>query len=194
MGQKYLKFEWESHWKQLIYCEGFVNFSIFYHKGTSTYYVTRFSKISDPPSPLVTKNRTNLYILTMVRNKQNKKSVKKLYFCPTVKVKNYLNLSWVIYSHFSGEKKIITIIKNCPKSIMENYKLHTSNIVLYNRFWSIKKIFFSPWFGSKIYKFWANFYWKPSIFFCEILKKFPLWADFSKMAQKIFSNLPFWNP
>ncbi len=41
-------------------------FVIFYW-GTSTYYVTRFFNFLDPP--LVTKNRTNSYVLTMVRNK-----------------------------------------------------------------------------------------------------------------------------
>jgi hypothetical protein len=47
----------------------FYSNSYWYYMGTSTYYVTRYSKISDPPSSLVTKNRTNLYVLTMVRNK-----------------------------------------------------------------------------------------------------------------------------
>jgi hypothetical protein len=49
--------------------------------GTSTYYVTRIFNFLEPPSTLVTKNRTNPYVLIMVRNKSLTPPLERYVFC-----------------------------------------------------------------------------------------------------------------
>jgi hypothetical protein len=65
----------------------FFNKSLELSKGTSTYYVTRFFNFFRPPFPLVTKNHTNPYVLTMVRNK-SQRALRNLWTSPKGSSKN----------------------------------------------------------------------------------------------------------